>query len=170
MTKLHDPYEYLIYLLSRKEYSLAQLRQKLKDKGYPEEESQAALEVVVQKKYQSDARFAESFLHDQGLAGFGPQTISQKLRLKGVSEAIIQQTLEESEFNWEQQAFIYFVRKGFAQLDLQDFKVRAKMQRNMLSKGYDFSHINYCLNTCKELAELELDPETFILNNFSYEN
>lgn len=168
MAKINDPYEYLIYLLSRQEYSLAQLKQKLKQKGFDPDESEQALQIVVAKKYQSDSRFAESYLHDQSLAGFGPQAISQKLRAKGVSEATVQQALEQAEFDWEQQAFIYFVRKGFAQLDLSDAKTKAKMQRNMLSKGYNFSQINFCLTTLRELEDLGIDPETYILNNFSY--
>ncbi|RIY31735.1 hypothetical protein CKF54_06160 [Psittacicella hinzii] len=163
-------YDYLIYLLSRKEYSLNQLRQKLKSKNYPDNEAEQALQIVVEKKYQSDARYAESFVHDQALAGFGPLTIANKLRINGIRDHLIEQTLDEAQFDWFKQAFNYFIRKDYDQLELQDAKVKAKMQRHMFSKGYNFEHISFCLTTLQELKEMEVDPQTFILNDFSYEN
>lgn len=170
-TRYNTPYDYLIYLLSRKEYSAAELLQKLKLKGYDLEESLQALHQCQEKKYQSDVRFAESYIHDQALAGFGLNTIKMKLKQKGVKEEDIETALEQAPFpiDWFAQAFTYYIRKGFHLENSKEPKIKAKILRNMLSKGYNFEQINQVQATLVELAELEYDLDTFILDGCKFQ-
>ncbi|MFC6276796.1 regulatory protein RecX [Psittacicella hinzii] len=165
MAKRLTAYDYLIYLLSKRECSAHQLLQKLREKGYEAQESEQALEICQSKNYQSDKRFAEVFVHDQALSRFGPQNIRQKLRQKGVSNEDIEQALEQAQVNWQHQAFALFIAKDFHNLDLKDPKVKAKVTRGMLSKGYEFAHLQYISQTLKTLQELNISPLEFIVEH-----
>lgn len=137
----------VIQRLSRREHSRFELFQKLSDRA----ESPAALEEIlddmVSRGWQSDTRYAEIFCRDRSLR-YGPIKIRFELRNRGISDALIEQTLENSEADWFECA-LNAGQKKFTQEMLQDIKVKAKAYRFLAQRGFTAEHINYALEAIK---------------------
>lgn len=81
---------YFYQLLSRRDYSVAELLYKGKQKGYPEEEMQAAIEQLQEMGYQSDTRLAETIITG-GQGKYGKSVLKRKCLTKGISAEVFDQ-------------------------------------------------------------------------------
>lgn len=135
--------QYIIYLLSRRDYSEYELRQKMKQKTYSEDEIENAILEAQKNKWQNDERFCESYIRYRANSGLGPKKIQQELQIKGVSNNIIQQKLDETEIDWYNLATITFHKKKPQNWDL---KIKQKMWRFMLSRGFEHEHFVDLIN------------------------
>src|ERR1700686_2868946 len=85
---------YLVWMLSRHEYSAADLRAKLIRRGYGAEEVDAALGFAQEHRFQSDERYAR--MKSQSAAGrHGNYRLKQTLKAKGIEAEVIEAQLEE---------------------------------------------------------------------------
>ncbi len=137
---------YLINLLSRREYSEFELRSKLQEKAYTEDEIQAALTKCQAQHWQSDKRFTENYLRMRAQRGYGLKRIRQELiQLKGVQDSTIEAVLEmdENNINWQAIA-LNVLRKKFPFFqDSLSAKQKQKIWQYMLAHGFnhqDFTH------------------------------
>lgn len=142
--------QYLIYLLSRRDYSEYELRQKLHQKQYDEQEIEQAIEKVQSQNWQSDERFCQHFIRYRSTQGYGPRRIQQELRLKGIKSDIISLGLEECDVDWFDIAERLFEKKRPAVLDL---KGKQKMWRYMLSHGFDNDHFSHLMELDDEYEQ-----------------
>ncbi|URL02006.1 recombination regulator RecX [Avibacterium sp. 20-126] len=128
---------YVVNLLARREYSEYELRCKMQEKAFSEEEIEQALAFCQEKNWQSDRRFTENYLHYRSQKGYGLNRIKQELtQLKGISSETLNDVLAETEINWPEIAQIV-LRKKFPQYaQQQDFKMKQKIWRYMLSHGF----------------------------------
>ncbi len=107
---------YVMNLLSRREYSEFELRCKMQEKAFTEEEIEQAIAHCQQKNWQNDQRFTESYLHSRSQRGYGLQRIKQELRqLKGVESATIDVVLSQCDIDWSALA-LNLLRKKISQL------------------------------------------------------
>lgn len=84
---------YMIWLLSRQEYSAAALKKKLLQKEFPVEEVDAAIAFAQEHKFQSDERFAQSKATAKS-SRHGNWRLKQELMQKGISEELATAQLE----------------------------------------------------------------------------
>ena len=92
---------YVVNLLARREYSEFELRNKMQEKAFTEDEIDETIAYCQKKNWQNDKRFAENYLHARSQRGYGANRIKQELRqLKGVPSDVINEVLAESEINW----------------------------------------------------------------------
>ncbi|STY64862.1 Regulatory protein recX [Mannheimia haemolytica] len=82
-TNKYTAVNYLLYLLSKRDYSEQELRQKLKQKEYELTEIDAAIEKAQANQWQSDERFCTTFIRYRSMQGIGPRRLKQELKLKG---------------------------------------------------------------------------------------
>lgn len=134
--------QYLVYLLSKRDYSEAELRQKLKIKAFESDEIEAAMTQVQAHNWQSDERFCSHFVHARAQQGYGPKRLKLDLRQKGIKDWLISQTLENCEVDWFEQAERLFEKKRPNSWDL---KAKQKMWRYMLSRGYHSDHFSHLM-------------------------
>ncbi|WP_439243142.1 recombination regulator RecX [Lonepinella sp. BR2474] len=128
---------YLINLLARRDYSEYEVRCKMQEKAFSEEDIDQALTHCQQRNWQSDQRFAENYLNYRANRGFGVNRIKQELRqLKGVSSEVIQAVVEQSEIDWSAMALDVLSRKFPHYQDKLDIKIKQKIWRYMLSHGF----------------------------------
>lgn len=125
--------------LSRREHSRLELRQKLQQKEYSGSvDLEALLDGLQDANYQSDSRYAESFVRSRILKGQGELKIRQLLMQRGVSRSLVDIALREAEVNWwdlaEQQR-----EKRFGSEYPTDLKARAKQIRFLLMRGFPAS-------------------------------
>ena len=126
---------FAINLLSRREYSLHELSQKLEPRSQNTDQVPAILDKLVAAGYQSDQRFAESFLRSRISRGLGPMRIERELEQKGVASRLIQEALYEAEIDFE--ALVHQVyEKKYKGHDWADFKEKAKRQNFMYRRGF----------------------------------
>lgn len=135
--------QYLVYLLARRDHCERELRQKLKQKEYSSQEINQAIEKAQQQNWQSDEQFCQHFIRYRSKQGYGPNRLKQELRLKGVSEAIIIQELENSEVDWFELAESIFEKKRPIDWDL---KAKQKIWRYMINHGFYSDHFSHLMD------------------------
>lgn len=133
----------VIQRLSKREHSRFELLQKLSDKAESLADLEEILDDMVNRGWQSDARYAEIFCRDRALR-YGPIKIRFELKNRGIHEALISQTLEACETDWFEQAREIRQRK-FEQSTLSDMKVKAKAYRFLAQRGFSSEQISYAL-------------------------
>lgn len=134
---------YLIYLLSKRDYSAQELRRKLMQKKYETEEIDAALAKARENNWQNDERYCANFIRYRAQQGIGPRRLTQELRLKGVKDYLIAQELENTEIDWFELASQIFEKKRPLVWDL---KAKEKMWRFMLGRGFHADHFSHLMN------------------------
>lgn len=95
-----DTYVAAVRLLARREHSRLELRRKLLRRGHPGEAADAALERAAADGYQSDARFAESFVRVRLMRGQGLLKIGAGLRERGIDDDIASSLLDLGDARW----------------------------------------------------------------------
>lgn len=135
--------QYVVYLLSKRDYSEAELRQKLKQKEYLEEESEEAIGKAQEHQWQSDERFCRQFIRYRSQQGYGPNRLKQELRFKGVADWLISQEIENSEVDWFELAERVFEKKRPTNWDIN---AKQKMWRYMVSHGFYSDHFSHLMD------------------------
>lgn len=128
---------YIMGLLARREHSEFEIRCKMQQKAFSEEEIEQVLHHCQQKGWQSDKRFTENYLRFRAAKGYGANRIRQELsQLKGISADIIDETLMESEIDWSETALSVLRKKFPDYQQKQTPKDKQKIWRYMLSHGF----------------------------------
>lgn len=73
-----------IQLLTRREHSQGELRDKLYNKGFEGVDVETVITDLAENGWQSDLRFAESYSRYRIRKGFGPIKIRYELQLRGI--------------------------------------------------------------------------------------
>jgi regulatory protein len=129
-------------LLARREYSKAELRERL---GRKSELSQGAIEGLLAELaaegWQSDERFAESFMNSRIAQGKGPLRIRQDMKLKGLDSDLIDVMLDRDSSLWRDLAKSVLDRK-YSNANIVDAKEKARRLRFILSRGFPYSLVS----------------------------
>ncbi|QHQ40738.1 regulatory protein RecX [Microbulbifer hydrolyticus] len=138
-------------LLSRREHSCHELRQKL-GKKYPLGDFDALLLRLQELNYQSDQRFAEVFCRSRVQRGQGPLRIRQELQLRGIHSSLAQAAMDQlqEDVDWFELALEQLQRKFRRPIDpslerQQEMKERARRQRYLAYRGFLSDAIQYAI-------------------------
>ena len=131
-------------LLSRREHSRRELKQKLRKRFDDETLIEDQLDRLSDENLQSDSRYAESFLRQRMGRGQGPVRIRQEMRQKGISDAEIAMAMEEESPDWFALAEDCYRRK-FGDYSPQDIQEKAKRSRFMQYRGFALDHFQHLL-------------------------
>lgn len=134
-TSMPKAFDIALRLLTRRDHSAFELRQKLKLKGCEVNDIEEALAECQRLGYQSDQRFVESYCRYRMNQGFGPLKIMQELKAKGVSADLIQRTVYESDVDWLSLAALVWKKKT-KECEPESLLERQKYQRFMLQRGF----------------------------------
>jgi len=134
----------LVKLQAQREHSRAELVRKLTQRGAEIALAEQLIDEVASQNWQSDARFAETFVRTRAARGHGPIKIIAQLRERGVRDDNIQQAQAESGIDWAENAGVAF-HKRFGDNPEKDAKNRAKQQRFLQQRGFDFEQIQAAL-------------------------
>ena len=87
--------------LARREHSRRELIFKLR-KRFTDSDEQIIEEVsrLRSEGLQSDYRMASEYVHFRSKKGLGPKKIKAELRLKGISDSLLEQIFSESGVDW----------------------------------------------------------------------
>ncbi|MBW6390535.1 regulatory protein RecX [Billgrantia antri] len=142
-----SPRDDAIRLLARREYSRAELAQRLASRAHPPEAIDACLDALAEDGLQSDARFAESFLRSRMMRGQGPLKVRGELERRGVERTLVATTLaaaeQDGEVDWFELAAEALSRRFTHPGDSP--RERARRERFLASRGFDFDQIRHAL-------------------------
>lgn len=134
-----------VSLLSRREHSAAELRQKLSQAEHSQSQVEDTLNWLQQHDLQSDERFAQAFVRSRSQRGSGALRIKQEMKQRGVADTLIESTLNAAEIDWF--ALAVAVRcKRFGEQVPEDFKDRAKQLRFLQYRGFTHEQITESFN------------------------
>jgi regulatory protein len=129
--------------LGKREYSYAELGQKLKTYADDGDDIPALLEDFKARGWLSDARFTEQIVHARQTK-FGSAKIAHELREKGVADHLIVDAIEQVKDNELNNATEVW-RKKFKH-GPQSREQWAKQARFLQSRGFSFDMIKKVLN------------------------
>ncbi len=127
-------------LLARREHSLAELADKLKQKGHDDAEIQAALATCQRQGLQSDARYADSLCRVRMRQGYGPVRIRQELKAKSVDREHIEAVLNTDPQQWLGNAMDVWEKK-YAPSGDTSFAEKQKQRQFLLYRGFSMETI-----------------------------
>ena len=125
-----------IDLLSRREHSRFELRRKLQQKPHAEGvDLEPLLDQLAEANYQSEERYAESFVRSRILKGQGEMKIRSQLLQRGVSQYLANTAISKAEVNWLELAERQR-EKRFGEAYPHTRDEQAKQSRFLLSRGF----------------------------------
>jgi len=138
-------------LLTRREHSCQELKQKLQHKGFNAELVENVADQLQQEGLLSDARFAENYLRSRSNKGYGPARIRQELKQRGVDEDVISATVIEDDPEWFD--LVRKVReKRFGKTLPGNLPERMKQQRFLQYRGFNQQQLKFALSEQAELT------------------
>lgn len=142
-----NPRNYALGLLARREWSTAELRDRLIQRGVAPEVVEDTLTFLQTHGLQSDARFVAS--RARGLsARKGNRAIAQDLRQKGIEPELIEAQVSELE---DEAARACHAARRF-EGTLLDEKLKAKVWRFLGSRGFSSAAIRQAMQHLKVLS------------------
>lgn len=128
--------QYALRLLARREYSQAELFQRLQRKGLCIEAAKTILTHLQDKGWQSEMRFVQQFVQHNIDKGYGPKYITLALLARGVSHQLIEKHLPRDEEFWFLQ-LKKVQRKHFSDALPEGADAFSKQFRFLLRRGFD---------------------------------
>jgi regulatory protein len=129
-------YEKALSLLVRREHSKRELKTKLSQRGFDKVESSAAVEVLQDKNFQSDERFAEILVRRRIADGYGPRRIAAELKSHALSDARARTLLAAADPDWNGIARVQ-LRRRYGGRVAEDRIERGKRAQFLLRRGFD---------------------------------
>ena len=139
-----EVYATAVGLLARREHSVKELTAKLVSRGIGSELIESVISRLIEERLQSDERFAEVYLRQRSLKGYGPVRIGVELRERGIDDSLIsaqfRQAVDEGEIDWFERAAAAYAKK-YGGRPIEDIKERAKRMRFMQYRGFSHEQI-----------------------------
>ena len=123
-------------LLTRREHSVKELRQKLVQRGFDSQAVDSVLADLKKRGDVSDVRFAETMISHRAKGGYGPAYIRQELRKKGISPDLVASTLDSADICWQEIAMLKYTAR-FAGEPILDYKEWARRASYLQRRGFD---------------------------------
>ena len=120
-------------ILSRQEISRAELKRKLAPHAESEEEIERVLNEFADRRWQSDERYAEAYIHSKSRK-HGSLRLKQALAQKGVDEETVRALLPDRDN--ELASAVEVVRKKFKHPPA-DYAEKLKQMRFLAYRGFD---------------------------------
>ena len=129
-----------VKLLSRREHSALEIRDKLQKRDFEEEEVAQAISELQQGGWLSDERYAEAYIRMRQQKGFGPIRIAMELHERGVEENIVEAFIDDSEQSWQQILQRQYLKK-YKNRPVKDYNDKAKRIRFLQYRGFPLDAI-----------------------------
>jgi len=146
-----------VRLLSRREHAAAEIKQKLKFRGYDDALATEIVDDLTRHKLLSDERFAEMFIRSRAERGQGPVRLRAELRQLKLPTELIESRILGAEIDWTALATGIRQRK-FGPKIPELAAERAKQMRFLQYRGFTADQIRTAMGASFEEDPL-LDPE-----------
>ena len=120
-----------------------QIRDYLRKKEYSEDTIEFVMSKLVEYNYIDDKKYAQAYVLTYGKK-YGKLKLKSQLKVKGVSEEIIECVLEDNKVD-----SIESVASKYLKNKVMSYEVSQKLFRFLYSRGYEFDEINSYINKLK---------------------
>jgi len=147
-------------LLARREHAQAEVKRKLRDRGFDDDTVSEVIDDLTRQRLLSDDRFAEAFIRSRADRGQGPVRLKAELRQLKIPAELIEKHLAAAEVPWNRMAAEVRLRK-FGQSVPTALGERAKQVRFLQYRGFTADQIRAALGSAVEddlLEEVDGDP------------
>ena len=128
-------------LLSRREHSVSELRNKLIRFNPDSNDLKDVIERLITSNFLDDKRFASSFIRSKSQSGYGPNYISQYLTKKGITPD--KYDMNSLEIDWEDKCLTQFNKKR--RNKEINCKEKEKILRFLAYRGFSYEIIKNAL-------------------------
>lgn len=128
-------------LLSRREHSVSELRNKLIRFNPDSNDLKDVIERLITSNFLDDKRFASAFIRSKAESGYGPNYISQYLAKKGIPSD--KYDIYSLEIDWEDKCLTQFNKKR--RNKEINFKEKEKILRFLAYRGFSYEIIKNAL-------------------------
>ena len=128
-------------LLSRREHSVSELRNKLIRFNPDPNDLKDVIERLITSNFLDDKRFASAFIRSKAESGYGPNYISQYLTKKGITPD--KYDMYSLEIDWEDKCLTQFNKKR--RNKEINFKEKEKILRFLAYRGFSYEIIKNAL-------------------------
>lgn len=130
-----------MHLLERQDRTVSNLRQKLRDSGYPEEAIASAVEYVESYHYVDDDRYARSYVRYHQ-SGKSRRRIRMDLLKKGIADEVVQEALDAEYTVSEEDMIRTAIQKRHLDPSTSDLRERQRIYRFLLGRGFSYEDIS----------------------------
>jgi len=141
-------------MLSRREHSIMNLKQKLQRKAFSSENIQKVVQEMLDSNYLNEDRFVESWVYRRGQKGYGPVKIRAELLAQNVEESLIDAQLDENSARWFDSA-IQQRCKRFGEVIPISTSMIVKQKRFLYQRGFNLDQIDHALSNLTDFEYLE---------------
>ena len=137
--QFNDIYNKALDLLSRREHSKKEIRDKLCLRFEDRDNINSVIDKLQLNNLINDHRFSEAYVTIRKRKGFGPKKIAYELLMKGVDESISEEIIS-NEGGWSiaaRKAFVKKFKEGTSQEPATKFKQKSFLQ----NRGFTFKEI-----------------------------
>ncbi|MEC7271463.1 MAG: regulatory protein RecX [Pseudomonadota bacterium] len=128
-------------ILSRREHSVSELRNKLIRFNPDPNDLKDVIERLITSNFLDDKRFASAFIRSKAESGYGPNYISQYLAKKGIPSD--KYDIYSLEIDWEDKCLTQFNKKR--RNKEINFKEKEKILRFLAYRGFSYEIIKNAL-------------------------
>ena len=128
-------------ILSRREHSVSELRNKLIRFNPDPIDLKDVIERLITSNFLDDKRFASAFIRSKAESGYGPNYISQYLAKKGIPSD--KYDIYSLEIDWEDKCLTQFNKKR--RNKEINFKEKEKILRFLAYRGFSYEIIKNAL-------------------------
>ncbi|MCD8105913.1 MAG: recombination regulator RecX [Lachnospiraceae bacterium] len=136
---------FAMHLLEKMDRTEFQLREKLRQSGYPDEIIDDAVGYVKGYHYIDDLRYAGHYLESHGTAK-SLRRMEQDLYEKGIAKEVVAQAVSEAELPDEESQIRELLEKKHYDPAQSDRKTQQKLYAFLQRRGYGISAISHVMN------------------------
>ena len=149
--------EYALRILSFKDRTEAEMRKKIREKGYDENNEEEVIEFLKEYGYINDLRYAQKFASDaQNLKKWGRLRIEKELSVRGIPREIIYEVTEENDA-CEEDILNSEMKKRFSGVDFSNKKERARVFSYFARRGFSSGEIFGAMNKVCSFEDIETE-------------
>lgn len=146
---------YALHLLTKRDYTQRELRQKLERAGYPPEVTEDALAYVKSYRYVDDDRYARRYV-EQYKESKSRRQLQQELSRRGVPRELAQHALEEAQGPSERQLIRQLVEKKCRNRQGLTEKEVQRLYGYLARRGFSGSDIGAVLRELDIFDKIEM--------------
>lgn len=136
-----------MYICSKAEKCISEIRQKLRDWGIEEDASKQIIDRLIEERFIDEGRYAHYFVRDKvKFNKWGKTKISFMLKTKGLPDSLIKESIEEiSDSDYMELLIELLSGKEQKTKAEDDYEKKAKLIRFAQSRGFEYDLIEKAL-------------------------
>ncbi len=140
--------EVAVGLLARREHSVLELKQKLKQRSFSDDEIEQSIERLLANNLLSEERFTETYINMRKHRGFGPLRIANELRERGVDAGLIESLMDKENNEWKIVMRQQYEKK-YGDRPAEEYAEQVKRSKYLQARGFPLDWV-FKLNALDE--------------------